>query len=127
MKIHIDKNKEQWKDSLMQIIGLSKPTTVYVIQAWFELDDDEKKVFNQNPELKDYILFENFLDPNDVFQYTYDLVTSEKWIKKGGWRFVAKSTNDWFRLEKEIYSAAERLKSQLLALDNSEGSSVIEI
>ena len=120
MKINITKNQTEERT------GLFKKVQIWEIKAWLELNDEERLLLNQNPDV----------GKMQFIQYSYkdlDLspsvksMTDPKHAADGGWRFVAYSSGEMINRENEINEQAKALKDHLMSLKGAQGTTVREI
>jgi len=126
MKIHIHKEQSDEKTSLMQLIGLTKPSKCYEVYAWFEVTNDEMAIIEKSPDLKDKKMFDYIYERLDLSPTVKSMIKPPKAGAKGH-RFVAYTSDDFFKLEQTIVDAAKALKSHIEGLKDSSASSTIEI
>lgn len=120
MEIHIDKNKTKERNSLTQLLRISSATECYEIRARYELNERERKLLNEDPRLKDKIAVEYEKDGSDLSPTVEQMVGD-------GWRFVAYSARELKEMENRIKDNAETLKGLIEEIDDTEGSSTIQI
>ena len=126
MKIHIHKQQSDEKTSLIQIIGLSRPKKCYEVYAWFEVSPEERAVIDKSPDLLKRKMFDYTYELLDLSPSVNSMIKPPKQGEKGH-RFVAYTSDDFFALENKIVDAAKALKSNIEGLNNSGGSTTIEI
>lgn len=123
MKIHIDKNKTEERNRLTQFLRLASATECYEIYAWYELSEEERSLLEEDPRLKDKILFDYEYNGSDLSPTVNMMVDRED----NGFRFVAYSARELKELERKIKDRAETLKYRIEEISDTEGSSTTEI
>lgn len=123
MKVHIDKNKTKERNRLSQLLRLSSATEAYEIHAWYELNDQERRLLEEAPRLKDKILFEYEYNGSDLSPEVSEMIDRND----DGFRFVAYSARELKEMEKKIKEWAETLKYRIGEISDTEGSSTTQI
>lgn len=123
MKVHIDKNKTEERNRLTQLLRIASATECYEIHAWYELNDQEKRLLEKDPRLKDKILFDYEYNGSDLSPSVNMMVDRED----DGFRFVAYSARELNDLEEKIKDRAETLKYRIAEISDTEGSSTTQI
>jgi len=127
MKIHINKNKKESKGCF----GPGKSWTV--IDAYYELNSEERKLLNSNKNVLSMTLFElQFYGPDgnpgsgDAAR-TVKQLTNEKYVEKNeGYPLGCFLTNAEIEaVESRVNAGAQKLKAELYG--GSAGSSTTEI
>lgn len=127
MKIHINKNKKESKGCF----GGGKSWTV--IDAYYELNTEERNLLNSNKNVLNMTLFElqfywedGKLGSGDAAR-TVKQLTNEKYVQKNeGWPLGCFLTNEEIQaVEERVNAGAKKLKAELYG--NSVGSSTTEI
>jgi hypothetical protein len=126
MKIHMTKRQAEERHSIWQLLRLAKPTPCYEIHCWFELNDEERRMLDQNPDAKEIRAIDYSYRGLDISPKV-SWMTDPKNAKTGGWRFVAYSGADALDLEQRLTESAHGLKGHLAAVTGFEGASVEEI
>jgi hypothetical protein len=122
MKLHLTKKEVAEKSGFTQLIGLSKPTQSWLVQAFYELNDEERAILERYPEVKKIQVFEYTREGLDLSP-TVEAFTSPKFAAKGGRSFTVYSVQDLQRIEEEITEGAKKLKHHLYSLVDASGSS----